>query len=110
MARNYGLQTTNSIKSPVPSRYADTKDPHGQTWEDLLQDEKIEKLMHTVTYLWNRCEALERQNNDLRRHSHNSDGWPVIQRGIGEDSEIDTPGRVNRNPFNSKQIEDEGPF
>jgi len=93
---------------PTPSLDERAKD---RTWEDMLQDEKIERLMRVVTHLYRRTSQLERENEDLRRHKHDEWGEIYVGRRVGERTEVDEPSSWrDTNPFNSKELEDNGPY
>lgn len=90
--------TTRGLNQGFPSMI----DGDTRKWEDLQPDEKVEKLMAVVTILYNRVQKLEEENGDMKRHHHNSTGFPVVEKMIGEqDFPSDLGGLTKtRNPFN----------
>lgn len=81
--------------------------PGGPKWSDLNYDEKIEKLMNKATQLWRRVNRLERENQRLKYHLHDSkDGYPYTKQGI-DTAEYDEDGPwQDDNPFNVAGNED----
>lgn len=81
------------------------QEPVSRNWEDMLQDEKIEKLMNIATHMYIRIQQLDHEKRQLQRHKHNERGTPIIEQEInGMDHDIEE--RIEDNPFNSKEIEE----
>lgn len=107
--RPYPMTTGPQSVNAVPSRvygHGLQEDAYGRIWEDLLQDEKIEKLMQLTTRLWVRNQHLERDLQQLRNHKHNEYGNPIIEKSIGGPEIEDSYPKIDYNPFNSKEIEE----
>lgn len=78
-----------------------------RVWEDLNLDEQVEKLMWTVTWLWERNIANQKLISELKIHQHDNKGDVFIRRYPGQDydEELDETTR-NKNPFNSTGVKD----